>query len=154
MNTVRSAPLRDGERVEIPPLRPSLSINQLVAVLLWALACVTSWQLVAAITPGMDARYQIAIGIALQAIFTALERPALRGRPNKVSALVLFLDTLVNAGGIFPFALRMSGTPTAAMVSQTFNMAPQMSNVAAFGVAFVLGFLLAAAPEAVWRWRG
>lgn len=150
MSNLQSRPLVAQEQAP----RNAPSINQPIAIALWALACVTTWQLVAAVTPGMDPRYQIGIGIALQAIFTALERPVLRGRPNKVSALVLLLDTLVNAGGIFPFALRMSATPTAAMVSQTFSLSPQMSPVAAFVVALILGFLLAAAPEAVWRWRG
>lgn len=151
--TVRSTQLRDGQPAE-PPRLTGPSINQPVAILLWLMACVTTWQLIAAVTPGMLWYYQVAIGVALQGIFTALERPVLRGKPNRVSLLVLLIDALVNAGGIFPYALRMSATPTAAMMSTTFSLQPQMSPVAAFGVALVLGFLLAAAPEAVWRWRG
>ena len=150
----RSVPLHDGERVEAPRPLTSPSINQPVAAILWVLACVTTWQLVAAVTPGMRWYVQVGMGVALQAIFTALERPVLRGRPNKVSSAVLSIDTLVNAGGIFPFALRMSATPTAVMVSTTFGLSPQMTPPAAFAVSVVLGFLLAAAPEAVWRWRG
>ena len=155
MSVLRSEHLRDGQRIDPPtPSRPGPSINQPIAAILWIVACVTTWQLVAAVTPEMHPYYQIAIGIGLQAIFTALERPVLHGRPNRVSTLVLAIDTLINAGGIFPFALRMSGTPTAAMLSQTFSLSPQMSPVAAFGVSLLVGFLLAAAPEAVWRWRG
>lgn len=149
MNNVTSRPLvQEGQQ------RSTASVNQPIAVAIWLLACVTTWQLVQAVTPGMDGRWQVGIGIALQAIFTVLERPVLRGKANRISALVLGIDTLVNAGGIYPFALRMSATPTAAMVSQTFNLAPQMSPAAAFVVSLILGFLLAAAPEATWRWRG
>lgn len=151
--TVRTQDMRDGRAAETPRL-PGPSINQPIAIILWIVACITTWQLVAAITPGMRIAYQIGIGIVLQVFFTALERPMLRGRPNKVSGVVLLIDTLVNAGGIFPFALRMSATPTVQMISTTFNLAPNMTPAAAFAVSVVLGFLLAAAPEAVWRWRG
>lgn len=153
--TVRTEELRNGQRIEVPPPRPSApSIWQFLAVVIWALACLTTWQLVVAVTEGMAVIYQITIGVALQAMFTALERPVLRGRPNKISVVALGFDTLVNAGGIFPFAMRMSTTPTAQMLSTTFHLSPQMTPPAAFAVSIVLGFLLAAAPEAVWRWRG
>lgn len=151
-STVRSQPLGAAliERDERPP---SVSSNHFVAAFLWVVACVTTWQLIAAITPGMVFYYQVGIGVGLQAVFTALERPMLRGRPNKVSGAVLFFDTLINAGGVFPYALQLSNTPTVQMVSAAFKMAPQITPVAAFVLSVVLGFLLAAAPEAVWRWR-
>lgn len=151
--TVKSVELRDGERAETTERRPP-SINQPLAVIIWVIACVTTWQLVAAMTPGMAWYYQVGIGILLQAIFTALERPMLRGRPNKVSGAVLAIDTFINAGGAFPYVLRMSATPTVQMVSTALDIAPQVSPIAALLLSLVLGFLLAAAPEAVWRWRG
>ena len=150
---VESRHLNNGE-VQAPPRRADLSINQPIAILLWGIACVTTWQLVTAVTPGAVWGFQVGCGIALQVVFTALERPILRGRPNRISTAVLLIDTLVNAGGIFPFAMRMSATPTAQMISAAFNMSPQMTPLAAFAVSILLGFLLAAAPEAVWRWRG
>lgn len=152
--TVRSSHLHNGEAGPATQARAGLSVNQLIAALLWVLACVTTWRLIVAVTPGMLWYIQVGVGVALQVIFTTLERPILRGRPNKVSGTVLIVDTLVNAGGIFPFALRMSATPTAQMISTTFNMSPQMTPPAAFAVSVIFGFLLAAAPEAVWRWRG
>lgn len=150
--SVQSRELHNGEPVA--QQRIGLSVNQPIAAVLWVLACVTTWQLVAAVTPGAVWFFQVGAGIVLQVIFTTLERPVLRGRPNKVSSTVLIVDTLVNAGGIFPFALRMSATPTAQMISTTFNLSPQMTPPAAFAVSLLFGFLLAAAPEAVWRWRG
>lgn len=151
--TVKSADLRDGERIEPTERRPA-SINQPLAVIIWAIACVTTWQLVASVTPGMAWYAQVGIGVGLQAIFTALERPMLRGKPNKVSGAVLGIDTFINAGGAFPYVLRMSATPTVQMVSTALDIAPQVSPIAALALSLVLGFLLAAAPEAVWRWRG
>jgi hypothetical protein len=151
--TVHSQDLRDG-KVQEGRRQIDLSVNQPIAIILWVLACITTWQLVAAVTVGAVWYFQVGAGIVLQAIFTVLERPILRGRPNKVSGTVLIVDTLVNAGGIFPFALRMSATPTAQMISATFSLSPQMTPPAAFAVSMIFGFLLAAAPEAVWRWRG
>lgn len=133
--------------------KPDFTPRKIAAGVIWLLACITSWQLVAAVTPGMDGRYQIGIGVLLQAIFTTLERPMLSGRPNKISGVVLILDTLVNAGGIYPFAMRAAAIPAIQMFSTAFNLAPAVSPVAAFLLASLCGFLLAAAPEAVWRWK-
>lgn len=147
--TVKSVELKDGQAVA---RRSPSAGNKLIAAFLWVVACVTTWQLVAAITPGMAWWYQVGVGIVLQVVFTALERPMLRGRPNRVSGAVLFIDTLVNAGGVFPYALRLSATPTVQMVSAAFSISTQISAPAAMALALLLGFLLAAAPEAVWRW--
>src|SRR5262245_55778431 len=136
------------------PTTPPPSIWKPLAVVIWLLACVTTWQLVAAVTAGVDWRLQVAIGVGLQAIFTALERPVLHGKPNRISVIVLGIDALINAGGVFPYAMRMGGTPTAQMVSAATALQPQMTPWAAIGVSVLIGVLLAAAPEAVWRWRG
>lgn len=133
--------------------RSPAPISRFIAAMLWLAACVTTWQLLIAVTPGADWRYQIAAGVGLQAIFTAMERPILRGQPNRISMMVLLIDTLINAGGLYPYAARIGATPTAAMVSSAFNMPAQVSPVAAFVLAILIGFLLAAAPEAVWRWQ-
>ncbi len=145
---VRSAPMPSAST-----RRPAPPVYKAVAIITWALACVTTWQLVAAVTPGMDGRYQVGIGVLLQVIFTALESPMINGQPNKVSGVVLAVDTLINAGGVYPFAMRAAATPTIQMISSAFNLAPAISPVAAFLLAALCGFLLAAAPEAVWRWR-
>lgn len=153
MSNLQQAPLVNGQRVERAPMAAP-SINQPIAILLWVVACVTTWQLIKSVTPGMVWYYQVGVGIALQAVFTALERPFLRGKPNKVSTLVLLFDTLINAGGAFPYTLRMSATPTVQMITAAFHISTEITPLAAFALALVLGFLLAAAPEAVWRWRG
>jgi hypothetical protein len=150
--TIRSENLRDGER--IAPSSHGPSAWKPIAVLLWLIACVTTWQLIVAVTAGMDWRLQVALGVGLQAIFTALERPVLRGRPNRISVVVLGIDALVNAGGVFPYAMRLGAAPTAQMISTATALQPQMTPWAAIGVSLLIGVLLAAAPEAVWRWRG
>ncbi len=137
------------------PMRPLAlpSLSKPVAAVLWLLACVTSFQLIAALTPGMALEYQAGIALMSQIVLTWMERPVLHGKPNKMSGAALLIDTLVNAGGAFPFALRVSATPTAQMVSMAAGLSNEVTPLAAMVVALVAGLLLAAAPEAVWRWR-
>lgn len=147
---VKSEPLANGRPVIVAP---RLSLNKPIAIFLWAVACVTTYQLVGALRPDLSLRYMIAAAIGAQVIFTWLEKPVLRGKPNKVSSAVLLLDTITNAGGIFPMAMRAPETPAAQMLIAAFHMSPTMSPLAALILSLVAGFLLAAAPEAVWRWK-
>lgn len=153
--TVQQGPLINGKPPEAARLAPAprLSLNKPIAVFLWAVACVTTYQLVRALSPTLALSYLIGAAIAAQVVFTWLERPVLRGKPNKISSAVLLLDTLTNAGGIFPMAMRAPETPAAQMVIAAFNMAPTISPLGALLLSLIFGFLLAAAPEAVWRWK-
>lgn len=130
-----------------------ISLNRPIAIFLWSVACVTTYELIVTLRPDLDLWKLIAAAIAAQVIFTWLEKPVLRGKPNQVSSAVLLLDTLTNAGGIFPMALRAPETPPAQMLIAAFNLAPTMPPLGALLLSLILGFLLAAAPEAVWRWK-
>lgn len=137
------------------PMRPLVlpSLSKPVAAVLWLIACFTTFQVVTALTPGMDARWQAGAAIVAQVVLTWMERPVLHGKPNKMSGAALLIDTFINAGGAFPFALRVSATPTAQMISAAANLPAEVTPFAAMIIALVAGFMLAAAPEAVWRWR-
>lgn len=153
--TVRSEPLtsKPAEPTRPPIPAPRLSLNKPIAVFLWAVACVTTYQLVQALRPDLELRMLIGAAVGAQVLFTWLEKPVLRGKPNKISSAVLLLDTLTNAGGIFPMALRAPETPPAQMLIAAFHLAPAMPPLGALLLSLVFGFLLAAAPEAVWRWK-
>ena len=153
--TVQQGPLVNGKPPEAAKLVPvpRLSMNKPIAIFLWAVACVTTYQLVQALRPDLELRMLIAAAIGAQVLFTWLEKPVLRGKPNKISSAVLLLDTLTNAGGIFPMALRAPETPPAQMLIAAFHLAPTMPPLGALLLSLVFGFLLAAAPEAVWRWK-
>jgi hypothetical protein len=136
-----------------PVQRTAPGLNKPIAALLWGLACLTTYQLVQVLRPELRLEYTIAAAIVSQVVFTWLERPVLGGRPNHISTAALVLDTLINAGGIFPMALRAAETPPAQMLIAAFKLAPGMSPAAGAVLALVFGFLLAAAPEAVWHWK-
>jgi cytosine/uracil/thiamine/allantoin permease len=157
MSNVTSRPMENDRLAPLPTNRTRVprgfGFNRVVAIFLWSIACITTHQLVSAIRPDLDWRARIAIALAAQIVFTWLERPTLIGRPNKVSFAVLFLDTLINAGGIYPMALRAPETPPAQMLIQAFSLNPTISPLGGALLSLVFGFLLAASPEAVWRWK-
>lgn len=145
---VRSEPM--GEKRT--PL-PRLSLNRPIAILLWGIACITTYQLIQVLRPDLALGYTIAAAVVCQVVFTWLERPVLGGKPNKISSATLLIDTLINAGGIFPMALRAAETPPAQMLIAALKLAPEMSPGGGALLALIFGFLLAAAPEAVWHWK-
>lgn len=135
------------------PRPPRLSMNKPISILLWGIACVTTYQLVSVLNPMLRREYAIAVAIITQIVFTWLERPVLGGRPNKISFAAIVIDTLINAGGIYPMALRAGATPPAQMLIAALKLSPEISPMGGALLALVFGFLLAAAPEAVWRWK-
>lgn len=152
--TVQQAPMKQEEkRPTAPAAAPSLSLNRPIAIFLWVVACITTYQFVGALRPDLDQVYMAGTAISVQLVFTWLERPFLRGKPNKISTSILALDTMTNAGGVYPLALRAPETPAAQMIIAAFSMEPSITPLAAMILSLVAGFLLAAAPEAVWRWR-
>lgn len=155
MSDVTSKPMDNGKVVNRSHPRPQQGVgfNKLIAVLLWALACVTTYQLIRSIRPDITGWVLIAVAVGAQVVFTWMERPVLIGKPNRISAIVILFDTLINAGGVYPMALRAPETPPAQMIIHAFNLAPTMSPVGGALLALVFGFLLAASPEAVWHWK-
>lgn len=133
--------------------RRAPGLNKPIAALLWGLACITTYQLVQVLGPNLRMEYMIGAAVLSQLVFTWLERPVLGGKPNRISSAALFFDTLINAGGIFPMALRAADTPPALMLVAAFKLAPGISPIAGTLLALVFGFLLAAAPEAIWHWK-
>lgn len=155
--STRQEELVNGQRVSAKPTIPTPSggtvMNRLIAFAIWCLACVTTYQCVVAVAPSLTLWTQIGVGIGVQAILTRLERPVLIGKPNGISWLVLLFDTVVNAGGAFPFAMRIAETPPAQMIVAALHMQATVSPIAAAVLALFIGFLLAAAPESVWHWK-
>jgi hypothetical protein len=156
MSNVTSRPMEDGKIVAKPsrPMAPvGPGINKVIAAILWVLACVTTYQLIRVVRPDISGWLLVAVAVGAQVVFTAMERPTLIGKPNRISLAVLLVDTFINAGGIYPMALRMPETPPAQMLISAFNLSPTMSPFGGALLAIFLGFLLAASPEAVWRWK-
>jgi hypothetical protein len=145
---VRSTPIR-----EAPAPRQRFGIYKTVAVALWLAGAWTTYLLIARMVVD-QAWYTSAIeAMIIQGFLTALESPVWRGRPGPVNVVAVVIDALANAGGIFPFTERIGGTPPAQMFIQAFHLNPNISPIVAVLFALLLGYILAAGPEAIWRWE-
>lgn len=158
---VRSDELINGRtRAEIAPTARGNPSYRIAAIVIWLLGVGATHQLLMGL--GIAPRvawttplFWVGVGVAfaVQLLLTVLERPVLIGNPNGISLVVLGVDTLINAGGVFPFAMRIGATPTAQAIATVAEQPSVVSPVVAFAVSVVAGFILAATPEAAWRWK-
>lgn len=125
--------------------------NKVAAVVAWLIGLATTYLGLAALLG--NAPWYIAAGAAVvaQGMLTWAERAIWKGRPSLVGGLALVLDTLLNAGGIFPFALRLGESPPVQMIARVLNTPSEIGPLGAMIVSLVLGFAIAAAPEEFWN---
>ena len=143
---VRSAALPSARPPRLTPYRA-------VAIGLWLAGAWTTYLLIDRMVAG-QAWYTSAIeALIIQAFLTVLESPAWRGKAGPVNIAAVAIDTLANAGGIFPFTQRIGETPPAQMFIQAFHLDGTISPIVAVLLAIALGYILAAGPESIWRWE-
>lgn len=151
MSNVQSKPLVNGEVEETKRRRDSrIPINKILGAAAWVLGAVATWQGLIAFLPGAPAWLPFVVAVATQGFLTLAQRAIWRGHPSLVGIAALLIDVALNAGGIFPYALRVGETPTARMIIAVFGGARQVAPITAMIVATVLGILIAVAPEELW----
>ncbi len=143
---VRSAPMPSANR-------QTFGIYKIVAVAVWLAGAWTTYLLISRMVDG-QVWYASAIeSMIIQGFLTALESPVWRRRAGPVNVAAVVVDTLANAGGIFPFMENIGATPPAQMFIKAFQLDGNISPIVAVSLALVFGFILAAGPEALWRWE-
>jgi hypothetical protein len=65
--------------------------------------------------------------------------------------IAIGLDTLLNAGGIWPMVQVLDKAPSWIMLKESMGMDGDMGKLPALVVALVLGYLLSIAPHRLWR---
>lgn len=120
---------------------------KLVAAVLWGAACYTTWLFLDALQPGIDWWWALVI----QGVLTVIESDFFRGQRNMVSTTATGIDTAINAGGLWPLAVNLGKTQTWVMVQNVTNTTGGVSPIAAGALAVLVGLVLAAAPERIWR---
>jgi hypothetical protein len=135
-----------------PPRRPVPSPTKIAAVLAWLGAVYTTYAAVTSLQAGTPWFVALATAAVLQFILTAAERPILHGRPDLFTGVVLAFDAVVNAGGVYPMLRNVGRTPSAQMVAD-IGVAPDVGALPAILLSLVVGLIIAAAPEALWRMR-
>lgn len=129
------------------------SVYKLIAAALWLVGAWTTYLLIARMVGGQPWIASAIESLMVQSFLTVLESPVWRGRAGPVNVVAVAIDTLANAGGIFPFAENVGATPPAQMFIQAFHLDPNISPFVAIAFALLVGYLIAAGPEAIWRWE-
>lgn len=110
---------------------------------------VTTWLFIRAI--GFAGIEGFAIALIVEFVLIAGKFNFLHGRGNGVGAIAILIDSLLNAGGIFPYVQKFDNTPTWIMLQSALHLEGKMSNISALIIALLFGFLLSALPSWLWR---
>jgi Na+/H+ antiporter NhaD/arsenite permease-like protein len=132
----------------LPPKQRSVG-NKLVAVVLWSLSSYTTYQFLVGLAG--DTPQVLLITIIAQAALTFAESPLWRGDVRSVAVIALALDTFANIGGLYFYIGNLENTASWQAFTATFGGSGQVSGFTQLFLSLVVGALLAAAPEALWR---
>lgn len=150
--TVRTQNMRDGQPVE-ERRAPSPANGYFIgAAIAQVGSLLTTYFFFAAIMAGAALPVVIGVSVVIEFIL-ALGKSLLFGRRRDgvVGGAAVLFDTLLNAGGIWPYARNIAASPPAVMIMEAFALRDTMGAVPAFIIALVAGYLLAVAPHRLWR---
>lgn len=74
-----------------------------------------------------------------------------RRQDDALGWIAIAVDTLLNAGGMWNYILRVDETPAYKMIAVAFDMQPQIAKVWALVLSLVLGYLLSYGPHRLLR---
>lgn len=139
-------------------LAPGVAWHRIASVVAWLAGCFTTYLFFATALPTLGWLTSLGLAALAQWLLTMGERPLWRrllGRKGGQAAPLAFLvtvgDGLLNAAGIYPFVGQLAKTGLGAMLAEVLHVERAMDPLAAFGVAFLLGLIVAALPEFLWE---
>lgn len=132
---------------------PPLNGNKIAAIVVWIAGAVSTWLCARAMLADAPWWLTIAAASIAQFVLTFAERAIWRGRPTGAGLAALAIDVALNAGGLFPYALKLGETPPAQMIISVFGGSRQLAPLSAMIAAIIVGFIIAAAPEELWSRR-
>ena len=120
---------------------------RLCSIVLWCAACYTTWRFLDALAPGTP----WLAAVVVQAVFTVIESDFFKGQRNIVTVAATAVDSVINAGGLWVYTQHVDRTQSWEMVQAMSNTTGGVSALSAGILALLLGVVLAAAPERMWR---
>jgi len=131
----------------------TLTINgrKIAAVVAQIGSFFTTWLCVQALGIGGTPGFLIAL--CAEFVLMAAKHNTLAGRGDEIGIIAVIVDTLLNAGGLYPYMQRLDKTPTWGMLAVALNLQGDLRPLPALGFALLIGFLLSAAPSWLWRHR-
>lgn len=149
MSNLRSTSLASPRRLHLPPMNG----NRIAAVIVWLFGVASTWLGMRVFLDGAPVWLPWVVAFLAQFVLTFGEKAIWRGRPSVAGLMALAIDVALNAGGLFPYALKLGETPPAQMIVAVFGGDRQIAPRSAMIAAIVIGFLIAAAPEDLWSRR-
>jgi hypothetical protein len=123
--------------------------NKFIALVLWGLSCFATYQFFVSLAGTGPAVFFIAI--IAQAALSFGESPMWRGDISGVGVIALAFDTFTNIGGTFYYIGNLEKTASWQAFTTTLHASSQVSGYTQLFIAIVVGMMLAAAPEALWK---
>jgi hypothetical protein len=131
------------------PSRRRNAGNKFIALVLWGLSCYATYQFVVSLAGEGPA--SLAVALIAQAAFTFGESPVWRGDFNAVGLIALAVDTFTNIGGLFYYIGKLEESTSWQAFTSTFGATSDVSGYTQLFLSIVVGVMLAAAPEALWK---
>ena len=91
------------------------------------------------------------VELIVQAALSFGESPIWRGHISGIGMIALAFDTFTNIGGIFYYIGNLERTESWLAFTNTFGVRPEVSGYTQLVIAIIVGIMLAAAPEVIWK---
>lgn len=121
------------------------------AALAQVLSFVTTWMCIHAL--GFDGVVGFFIALGLEFLLLAAKFSFLNGRGEVMGFSAVLIDTVLNAGGMYPYIANIDRTPAWAMFTQALQLEGTARPLAVLIFSLAFGFLLSAIPTWLWRER-
>jgi hypothetical protein len=128
--------------------------SKAVAALAWGIGVWTTHLFMGVLTrgdSGNPADWTLFAALIFQAIMTAGESPLWRGKGQWWHMVVLAIDSVTNVGGVFVYITRLDQTDSWVAFNTGLGTTGGLNPLAALVVSLVVGVIIAAAPEFLWR---
>jgi hypothetical protein len=125
--------------------------SKVVAVMAWGVGVWTTHLFLQVMTDKAD--WTLFAAFVLQAILTAGESPLWQGRGQWWHIVVLAIDSITNVGGFFFYILKLDQTDSWAAFNKGLGTSGGLNPLSALIISLVVGVLVAATPEFLWRQR-
>jgi vacuolar-type H+-ATPase subunit I/STV1 len=122
---------------------------KLIAGMAWAVAVWTTQNFFGVMVP--DSGNALLVAFVAQGIFTVAESAIWKNKGRWYNFVVLAIDTITNVGGIFVYILQLDKTDSWAAFNTGLGTTGGMNPLAALAISIVVGILLAATPEFLWK---
>jgi hypothetical protein len=124
---------------------------RIASCILWLCAVTTTHMFLVGLLPATPVGTVWLAAAALQLILTILQSEFWSGQSGYVSTFAVMFDTGINAAGIWPYIQNLDRTNVWYMIAELTGLGGTMSPLVAGLLAIIIGYVLAAAPEIVWR---